>query len=88
MIIHLCLLLEASGVCSAAWVLARYQKLFLRIQPDEVHLEGAEHHTLTPANRCEKDINVTVTVIKYMYSTVFLLFSIVLVMASIFSQQT
>ena len=88
MIIRLCLLLEASGVCSAAWVLARYQKLFLRIQPDEVYLEGAECHTSSPANKREKDIDVTVTVVKYVYSTALLLFSIVLVMASIFSQQT
>jgi len=87
-IIRLCLLLEASGLCSASWVLARYQKLFLRLQPDEVYLDGAEPHTSAPANKREKDIDVTVTVVKYVYSTGLLIFSIVLVMACIFSRQT
>ena len=88
LIIRLCLLLEASGVCSASWVLARYQKPIAGYQPDAVYLEGAQKHTSAPANKREKDIDVTTTVIKYVYSTALLFFSIVLVMACIFTKQT
>jgi len=35
-IIRVCLLLEKSGVCSAAWVLARFHKPLVNYQPDEV----------------------------------------------------
>eukprot|EP00536_Pseudo-nitzschia_multiseries_P005623 jgi/Psemu1/190997/e_gw1.108.7.1 len=37
-IIRLCLLFEASGVCSSAWILARYHKMIAKYQPDEVYL--------------------------------------------------
>jgi silicon transporter len=88
LIIRLCLLLEASGICSASWVLGRWNKLLVGFQPDEVYLEGAEPHTKAPVTRRDKDIDVTVTVIKYAYSLALLIFSVIVVMAAIFSEQT
>ena len=57
-IIRLCLLLEKSGVCSAAWLLARYHKILVGFQPDAVHLEGAERHTAEPVTRRDKDLSL------------------------------
>lgn len=37
-LIRICLLLEASGVCYAAWILARGQQKCLHLQTDEVYL--------------------------------------------------
>jgi hypothetical protein len=88
LIIRLCMMLEASGVCSAAWVLGRFHKNAVGYQPDEVYLEGAERHTGVPVTRRDKDIDVTVTVLKYLYSAALLIFSVVVVMAGIFSRQT
>jgi silicon transporter len=82
------LVLEASGVCSAAWVLGRWNKLLVGFQPDEVYLEGAERHGAAPVTRRDKDIDITVTVIKYLYSSALLIFCVVIVMATIFSRQT
>ena len=87
-IIRLCLLLEMSGLCSASWVLARYHKILAGYQPDEVYLEGSEKHTAAPVSRRDKDIDVTVTVVKYLYSSALLIFSMVLVFAGMFSYQT
>jgi hypothetical protein len=88
LIIRLCLVLEASGLCNAAWVLGRWNKLMAGYQPDEVYLEGAERHTKAPVSRRDKDIDITVTVIKYLYSTGLLIFSGCIVMAAIFTEQT
>ncbi|CAB9497050.1 expressed unknown protein [Seminavis robusta] len=88
LIIRICLVLETSGVCSAAWVLGRWNKLIAGYQPDEVYLEDAEPHTDEPVTRRDKDVDVTVTVIKYVYSTALLVFSVVVVMAAVFSEQT
>jgi Silicon transporter len=88
LIIRLCLILEASGVCSAAWVLGRFNKLLVGYQPDEVYLEGAEAHGKKPVTRRDKDIDVTLTVVKYGYSLGLLLFSVCIVMAAIFTNQT
>lgn len=88
LIIRLCLTLEASGVCSAAWVLARYHKVVVNYQPDEVYLEGAERWTAAPATKRDKDIDITVTVIKYFYSFALLVFSVIIVMSAIFTKQT
>ena len=87
-IIRLCLLLEKSGVCSAAWLLARYHKILVGFQPDAVHLEGAERHTAEPVTRRDKDIDRLVTVIKFTYSLALLGFALVLVMSAIFTNQT
>ena len=87
-IIRLCLLLEASGVCSAAWVFGRWNKLLVNFQPDEVYLEGAEPHGADPVTRRDKDIDRTLTVFKLFYSVALLIFSVVLVMASIFTTET
>lgn len=38
LIIHLCLLLEKTGLCNSAWVLAKAQKALLNYQVDETHL--------------------------------------------------
>ena len=88
LIIRLCLLLEASGVCSAAWVLGRFNKLLVGFQPDEVYLEGAEPSGKKPVTRRDKDIDVTLTVVKYGYSLGLLIFSVCVVMAAIFTNQT
>ena len=88
LIIRLCLILESSGVCSAAWVLGRWNKLLVGYQPDDVYLEGAEKHTSKPVTRRDKDIDVTVTVIKYLYSMALLVFSVAIVMSAIFTEQT
>eukprot|EP00588_Corethron_pennatum_P013425 CAMPEP_0194276666 /NCGR_PEP_ID=MMETSP0169-20130528/9195_1 /TAXON_ID=218684 /ORGANISM="Corethron pennatum, Strain L29A3" /LENGTH=1536 /DNA_ID=CAMNT_0039020433 /DNA_START=169 /DNA_END=4775 /DNA_ORIENTATION=- len=87
-IIRLCLLLDGAGVCSAAWVLARFHKLLVGYQPDKVYLEGAERHTSAPATKREKDIDTTLTVIKYAASMGLLFFSVVIVMATIKSKST
>jgi hypothetical protein len=42
LIIRMCLLLEASGLCSAAWVTAHYHKRLANYQPDEVYLDTVE----------------------------------------------
>ena len=88
LIIRLCLLLEASGVCSAAWVTGRWNKLLAGFQPDEVYLENADRHGNQPVTRRDKDVDVTITVVKYLYSLGLLVFSVTVVMASIFSEQT
>ena len=87
-VIRLCLLLEASGLCSASWVLARYHKMIVGYQPDEVYLEGAEKHTSEPVTRRDKDIDRVVTVVKFAYSLALLVFSIAVLMAAMFSEQT
>jgi Silicon transporter len=88
LIIRLCLTLEASGVCSAAWVLGRFHKSAIGYQPDEVYLENAPRHTSAPVTRRDKDIDVTVTCLKYLYSMGLLVFSVIVVMAGVFSEQT
>lgn len=87
-IIRLCLLVEQSGICSAAWVLARYHKPFANYQPDEVHLEGARPQTSEPVTRRDKDIDRLVTVFKFSYSLAFLTLAVVFVIAAIFQEQT
>jgi hypothetical protein len=88
LMIRLCLLVEMTGVSSASWVLGRWNKLIAGYQPDAVYLEGAEPQGKTPVTRRDKDVDTTVTTIKYMYSLGLLLFSVVIVMAAIFSEQT
>ena len=60
--------MERSGVCSAAWILARYQKLFAKYQPDEVYLENTERESDEPITRRDKDIDRLIMVGKYSYS--------------------
>jgi hypothetical protein len=88
LIIRLCLTLEASGLCSAAWVTGRFNKLLVSFQPDKVYLEGAEPHTNAPVTRRDKDIDITITVIKYLYSLALLVFCVTLAMTAIFTKQT
>eukprot|EP00977_Amphora_coffeiformis_P003344 scaffold620_cov169-Amphora_coffeaeformis.AAC.14 len=87
-IIRLCLLIDMSGVCSASWVLARYQRLMMNYQPDNVYLEGAEPQTAEPATRRDKDIDRFITVTKFTYSLALLGFSVILVMSALFDKQT
>ena len=87
-IIHLCLLFEASGVCSSAWLLARYHKVLVRYQPDEVYLENAEPQSSEPNSTRDKDIDRFVTVVRFSYSLALFIFSLVVVMACIFTKQT
>ena len=81
-------MLESSGICSGAWVLGRFNKLIANYQPDEVFLEGAERHTSAPVTKRDKDIDIAITAVKYMYSMGLLIFSVIIVMAGIFSEQT
>lgn len=87
-IIRICLILEKCGICSSAWILSRYQKIAFGYQPDNVYLEGDEPITSAPTNRRDKDIDRLVGAIKYTASLGLLLFSILLVMAAIFTGQT
>ncbi|KAG7338439.1 silicon transporter [Nitzschia inconspicua] len=87
-ILRLCLLLEASGICSSAWVLARYHKPIVNYQPDDVHLEGSEPHTAEPVTARDKDIDRFVSVLRYSFSLITILFCCVLVVASIVTKKT
>ena len=87
-IIKLCLGLEKSGLCAAAWVLARYHKPLMGYQTDDVYIECKEKQTWAPTSKRDKDIDITITVVKYVYSLGLLIFSVVMVMAAIFSEQT
>jgi hypothetical protein len=88
LIIRLCLLLEASGLCSSAWVLARYHKPMVNYQPDEVYLEDVPPHTAEPVTSRDRDIDRFVTVVRFSYSLGLLLFCVLLVTAAIFTEQT
>ena len=88
LIIRLCIFLEASGVCSAAWVFGRWNKLLVGYQPDKVYLEGAEPHGQAPVTRRDKDVDIAVTAFKYLYSFGLLVFCVCVVMSSIFTDQT
>jgi hypothetical protein len=88
LIIRFCLIVEASGICSACWVFARWEKLLVGYQPDEIYLEGMEKQGKEPVTRRDKDIDVTVTVIKYICSTALLGFAIAITMSLIFTEQT
>ncbi|GMI04108.1 hypothetical protein TrRE_jg9883 [Triparma retinervis] len=83
-IIRICLALEATGLCSAAWVLGKVHKEIVDYQPDAVRLEGAPRQV----TRRDKDIEFTVDFVKYLYSLALLAFSVTTVMAAIGTQQT
>ena len=87
-IIRVCLLLEAIGICSSSWVLARFHKSLVGYQPDEVYLDGAEKHGSEPVTKRDKEIDITVTVVKYCYSTAILIFCISFVMSALFTERT
>jgi hypothetical protein len=87
-ILRICLLLEASGICSSAWVLARFHKPLANYQPDEVYLEGAERHTAEPVTNRDRDIDRFVNVLRYSFSLALTLFCGVLLGACIFTGQT
>lgn len=57
-LIRICLLLERSGICSAAWVLARLVKAIMKYEPDEVYLDVAEPtHGIEPVTERDEDID-------------------------------
>ena len=87
-VIKVCLGIEKSGVCAAAWVLARYHKPMMGYQTDDIYLECKEKKGWEPISKRDKDIDITLTVIKYVYSLALLIFSVVVVMAAIFTKQT
>ena len=87
-IIRFCLLLESSGICSSSWVLARFHKVLVGYQPDEVYLEGAEKHGREPVTKRDKEIDITVTVVKYLYSFALLFFCVSIVMSALFTEHT
>jgi hypothetical protein len=55
LIIRLCLILEASGLCSAAWLLASVQRKVAGLQPDEVYI-GKSEESQTSSTRKTADI--------------------------------
>jgi len=87
-IVRICLIIEASGICSAPWVIARFHKKIIGYQPDEVYLDGADKQTSEPVTKRDKDIDITVTVIKYIYSFALVILCVTVVMSAIFTRQT
>lgn len=87
-IIWLCLIVEASGICSACWVFGRWTKLAIGYQPDPVYLEGVPKEGANPVTRRDKDIDVTSTVIRYIFSSSLLCFGIFVTTSLIFTKQT
>jgi len=55
-IIRLCLLLEASGLCSAAWLLALIHKQIAGFQPDDVYIGTSEERNA--ANNNKEDLEL------------------------------
>ena len=88
LIIRLCLILEGTGICASSWVLARYERILIGYQPDKVYLEGADKITSAPSNKRDKTIDMSITVIKYMYSLALLIFSVTIVIANIAGKGT
>jgi len=58
-IIRLCLLIEASGLCSAAWILAMIQKRVARFESDEVLIGTVEEED---AENTVIDLEVQMTI--------------------------
>ena len=83
--LRICFLLEASGICSSAWVMARFNQQIAKCQPDAVYLRGSAHRKKTWRDR---NIDVAVKWARYIYSMVLLLFSVTIVMTAIFMKQT
>jgi len=86
--ISLCLAVETAGVCSAAWVLARWYKLLLRFQPDDVYLTNEPRETSIPSNDRDRQTDLSVMVIKSIYSVILLVFSAGTVVEAFFTNQT
>ena len=87
-ITRLCLLFEASGVCASAWVLSMYNKKIAGYHPDDIYLRNEDAQPPAPTSTRDKDIERFVTVIRFSYSLALFLFSVVLVVACIFTRQT
>mmetsp|Transcript_6145 Transcript_6145/g.13277 ORF Transcript_6145/g.13277 Transcript_6145/m.13277 type:complete len:1023 (-) Transcript_6145:104-3172(-) len=87
-VIYLCLSIEVTGLCSASWVLSRWQNMFFKFQPDDVYLEGEPRETSIPSNSRDEATNQAVMLIKCTYSVAFLVFSAALFMEAIFTGQT
>eukprot|EP00566_Odontella_aurita_P000753 CAMPEP_0113573476 /NCGR_PEP_ID=MMETSP0015_2-20120614/26638_1 /TAXON_ID=2838 /ORGANISM="Odontella" /LENGTH=549 /DNA_ID=CAMNT_0000476557 /DNA_START=284 /DNA_END=1933 /DNA_ORIENTATION=- /assembly_acc=CAM_ASM_000160 len=60
----------------------------VRYQTDDVYFEDKEKQTWEPVNKSDEDINMTSTIVKYIYSLALLIFSVTMVMSAIFSEQT
>ena len=63
-------------------------KISASYQPDEVYLKGAAPQGKEPITRRDKDIDVTLAVLKFGYSFALLIFSVVVVMSAVFTEQT
>lgn len=60
LILRLCLVLEASGICSAAWLLALINKQMAGFQPDEVYIGNAriqEESKIKQQEECLDEVN-------------------------------
>merc|ERR1719232_921078 len=88
LIIRLCLLLDMTGICSAAWIFARGHKMLAKFKPDEVYLEGTDPSSSNLHTTRDHDIDITITVFKYMCSLALIIFSVVILMTAIFTNQT
>jgi hypothetical protein len=88
--IRICLFLEASGICSSAWVVARLQRRVVRYQPDNAYLERAADEVLRveTLNARDRDIDRFVNVSKFSFSLALLIFSMILLSCSVFTRQT
>jgi hypothetical protein len=56
LIIRLCLILEATGVCSAAWLLALIHKDIVNYQLDEVFIGTSEERAASAKKDDELDL--------------------------------
>lgn len=88
LIIRLCRVVNDSGICCASWMLGRWAKIVAGYQPDEVYLDGAERQGPEPITRRDKDIDVTVSFIKYIFSTGLLAFAVAVTLSLILTKQT
>jgi len=87
-VIRLCIFIESCGVTNFSWVLARAHKVLFGLQPDTVYLENAEKETRKPITRRDKDIRITLIVLRVIYSMAILLFCVVLVMKAMLDGKT
>mmetsp|Transcript_12516 Transcript_12516/g.24937 ORF Transcript_12516/g.24937 Transcript_12516/m.24937 type:complete len:1012 (+) Transcript_12516:303-3338(+) len=82
-LVRLCILLDASGACDAAWVVARAHKVAACMQPDAVYLEGAEREGRSAVSRRDKDVRITFIVLRVVYSGALLCFCTALLMKAV-----
>jgi len=85
--IRLCLLLEKSGICSSAWILARFNTAAAGYQLDKFYVkeDGAQAPKRTSR---DEHIDLLLVILKFSYSTILLVACVVVVHAAVFTEQT